>query len=281
MTAPVPTLDLEIALARRCGPGRRVVVGLDEVGRGALAGPVAVGALALEITDGAVHPLPDGVRDSKKLTARRREALVDPIRETALAGAVGWAEAAEIDEVGIMAALTRAALRALDGLGVDADAILLDGDADVLTGALAAAERPAPLVELRVAADRDCASVSAASILAKVARDARMVALDEEAPEYHWASNKGYGSAAHREAIDRLGAHENHRRSWRLGSAPATSPSARSAAPVRAGAAPVTAPTAPHVRPAPTDLAGARPTTSSAGVLWEGPWSPQDEEERR
>ena len=278
MTAPAPTLDLEIALARRCGPGRRVVVGLDEVGRGALAGPVAVGALALEITDGAVAPLPDGVRDSKKLTARRREALVDPIRGAALAGAVGWAEAAEIDEVGIMEALTRAALRALDALGVDADAILLDGDADVLTGALAAAERPAPLVELRVAADRDCASVSAASILAKVARDERMIALDVEAPEYAWASNKGYGSAAHREAIDRLGAHEHHRRSWRLGSGPAAGRSAGPVAAARRGAAVTTAPPAP---PCPTDVAGAGPTTSFAGVLWEGPWSPQEEEERR
>ena len=281
MTAPAPTLDLEIALARRCGPGRRVVVGLDEVGRGALAGPVAVGALALEITDGAVAPLPEGVRDSKKLTARRREALVDPIREAALAGAVGWAEAAEIDEVGIMEALTRAALRALDALGVDADAILLDGDADVLTGALAAAERPAPLVELRVAADRDCASVSAASILAKVARDERMIALDVEAPEYAWASNKGYGSAAHREAIDRLGAHEHHRRSWRLGSAPAPGRSAGPAAvPGPAAAARAGAPVTTDP-PAPTDPAGAGPTTSSAGVLWEGPWSPQEEEERR
>jgi ribonuclease HII len=282
VSAPAPTLDLEIALARRCGPGRRVMVGLDEVGRGALAGPVAVGALALEITDGAVSPLPEGVRDSKKLTARRREALVDPIRETALAGAVGWAEAAEIDEIGIMPALTRAALRALDALAVEIDAILLDGDADVLTGALSAADRPAPLVELRVAADRDCASVSAASILAKVARDARMVALDAEAPEYRWASNKGYGSAAHREAIDRLGAHEHHRRSWRLGSAPAARPAAARPAPARPaptrGAPTRTAPTA---SPGGHEPAGARPTTSSAGVLWEGPWSPQDEEERR
>ena len=277
MSAPAPTLDLEIALARRCGPGRRIVVGLDEVGRGALAGPVAVGALALEITDGAVKPLPEGVRDSKKLTARRREALVDPILGTALAGAIGWAEAAEIYEIGIMPALTRAALRALDGLALAADALLLDGDADVLTGALSTSDRPAPLVELRVAADRDCASVSAASILAKVARDARMAALDAEAPEYRWASNKGYGSAAHREAIDRLGAHEHHRRSWRLGSAHAAGSSPARIVPNRT----VPNRTAPSASPHGRQPAGARPTTSSAGVLWEGPWSPQDEEERR
>ena len=113
---------------------------------------------------------------------------------------------------------------------------------------------------LRVAADRDCASVSAASVLAKVARDARMVELDAEAPEYGWASNKGYGAAVHRAAIDRIGVHEHHRRSWRLGSAPAAGRGAR---------------------PAAAPVAGTVPTPGSAGVLWEGPWSPQDEEERR
>lgn len=238
-----PTLETELALAARCGPGPQIVVGVDEVGRGALAGPVAMGACALLIEDGAVAPLPTGVRDSKALSARRREALVDPVREAAHASSVGWASAAEIDEVGIVEALTRSALRALEALELPRiDAVLLDGSADVLTGRLSADGRPAPLVELRVKADRDCASVSAASILAKVARDAVMVELDALAPEFAWASNKGYGSAAHREAIDRLGPHEQHRRSWRLGSAPA-------------------------------------PT--SAGVLWGDQWTAQVEEERR
>lgn len=130
----------------------------------------------------------------------------------------------------------------------------------MLTPALTAAERPAPLVQLRVAADRDCASVSAASILAKVARDARMVELDAEAPDYGWASNKGYGAAVHRAAIDRIGVHEHHRRSWRLGSVPAAGRAAR---------------------PAAVPAAGTGPMPGSAGVLWEGPWSLQDEEERR
>ncbi|GAA1488585.1 ribonuclease HII [Brachybacterium sacelli] len=250
MTPTIPTLDLELALAMRCGPGRRVVVGLDEVGRGALAGPVAMGACALEIVDGRTPALPEGVRDSKSLTARRREALVEPILAAVHAGAVGWASAAEIDEVGIIGALTRAALRALESLGVEPDAILLDGDADVLSAALVRPDRPAPRVELRVAADRDCASVSAASVLAKVARDAHMVGLDGLAPEYCWASNKGYGSAAHREAIERLGAHEHHRRSWRLGG---------------------TAPTPVVVEPA----------SSPAGVLWGDQWPLQQKEERR
>lgn len=263
MTATFPTLEIESGLAVRRGPGRRIIIGVDEVGRGALAGPVAVGACAIEVLDGRAAVLPEGVRDSKLLTARRREALVEPILGSVLAGAVGWASPAEIDGVGIMPALTAAALRALETLGLEADAIVLDGNIDVLTPALTTPERPAPLVHLQVAADRDCGSVAAASILAKVARDARMVELDALAPDYCWASNKGYGSAAHREAIDRLGAHEHHRRSWRLGSQPA---------PATVPAAPVGA-----VLPAP----GAAPVTAAAGVLWDDHWYPQDGKERR
>lgn len=253
MSAVVPTLDAELALAARCGPGRRIIVGIDEVGRGALAGPVAMGACAIEVLDGRVRTLPEGVRDSKKLSAKRREALVDPILETAHAGAVGWASAAEIDEIGIIAALTRAAVRALDALAVEIDGIILDGNVDVLSGELASGGRKAPLVDLRVAADRDCASVSAASILAKVARDTHMIEIDAHAPDYGWASNKGYGAAVHREAIDRLGPHvQYHRRSWRLGSAPAQVPALVAA-----------------------------PALSPAGVLWDDQWDPQPKEERR
>lgn len=225
-----PTLDVERELARAVGPDA-IVVGLDEVGRGALAGPVVVGACAVRILDGAVAtPLPDGVRDSKALTPRRREALVEPIRATAHASALGWARAAEIDEHGIVGALTLAALRALEGVGVY-DAILLDGSADVLTGHLPLrGGREAPRVALRVGADRDCASVAAASVLAKVARDAHMRELALEAPEYAWERNKGYGAAVHREAIVRIGAHAEHRRTWNLlGSAGGSVPAARSA----------------------------------------------------
>ncbi|WP_422116954.1 ribonuclease HII [Brachybacterium sp. UNK5269] len=267
MSPSVPTLDAELALAARCGPERRIVVGIDEVGRGALAGPVAMGACAIEVTGGRAAALPEGVRDSKQLTARRREALVDPILATVRAGAVGWSSAAEIDEIGIVGALTRAALRALDALDLEIDAILLDGNCDLLSAALAAADRPAPRVELRVAADRDCASVAAASILAKVARDARMVELDALAPVYGWASNKGYGSAAHRDAIDRHGPHEHHRRSWRLGSAPAPV-RPRAPAPPRSGA----------MLPA---LLEPAPAFSSAGVLWGDQWPRQEQEELR
>lgn len=291
MSTPAPTLDVERELAARRGPGRRIVVGVDEVGRGALAGPVAVGACAIELLDGVAAPLPEGVRDSKKLTARRRSALVDPILAAAHAGAVGWATGAEIDELGIMPALTSAALRALDALdlGSEIDAIVLDGDVDVLTAGLTTAEHPAPLVHLQVAADRDCVSVAAASILAKVARDEHMVALDAVAPEYCWASNKGYGSAVHREAIDRLGAHEHHRRSWRLGSRPVAR---RVTASLPVPVTELVPVTAPVPGPAPTATgsdgflavpgeAGSLSGTGDAGVLWDDQWYPQDGKERR
>lgn len=236
-----PTLEVERELARACGGGARIVVGLDEVGRGALAGPVAVGACAIVIGGEAPSELPAGVRDSKLLSPARRERLCEPIRAAAHASAVGWASPAEIDAEGIMAALTLAAMRALDGLGALPDAILLDGSADVLTARLAETSPLPPRVLVRVKADRDCASVAAASVLAKVARDALMRELDAEAPQYGWASNKGYGSAVHREAIARLGAHAQHRRSWRLGG----------------------------------------PAAPPAGVLWNGPRSPESEEEPR
>ncbi|MCG7310695.1 ribonuclease HII [Brachybacterium sp. ACRRE] len=241
--ASAPTWDTEIALAlahadaahpaphgdAAADPARPVVIaGVDEVGRGALAGPVVVGAFAVLIgADGPEHALPEGVRDSKALTARRREALVGPLREVAHAHALGWASPEEIDARGILAALSLAAGRAIAGLGVAADIVLMDGDADVITPALAAqgpgsadgweAGHPLPSVHLRVKADRDCMSVAAASVLAKVARDAHMVDLDALAPHYGWAGNQGYGSAAHREALRTRGAHAQHRRSWNLG----------------------------------------------------------------
>lgn len=215
--AIVPDHHIELELAAEHG-GSAVVVGMDEVGRGALAGPVVIGACAIRIDAGRVTtPLPAGVRDSKLLTARRREALVGPIAEAALSHSLGWASPAEIDEHGIMAALARAALRALEGLGPGVDAILLDGNVDVLTAHLGRRdEHHVPTVALRVGADRRSASVAAASVLAKVARDRHMVELAASAPDYGWASNKGYGAAAHRAAIERLGPHAEHRRSWRL-----------------------------------------------------------------
>ncbi len=208
MAAIEPTLDVERALV----PAGRVVIGMDEVGRGAIAGPVAVGAVAV---DPWAVEVPEGVRDSKLLSERRREALYPTVREWGLARAVGFASAIEVDEVGIIRALGLAGARALVGLheagiGILESRVLLDGSHDWLSPAL----RARPAVTVRVKADRDCGAVAAASVLAKVERDRLMVAADAERPGYGWAGNKGYGAAAHFEAIARLGASPLHRMSW-------------------------------------------------------------------
>ncbi|MCS6712324.1 ribonuclease HII [Brachybacterium sp. EF45031] len=212
---PAPTLQVETGLARQLRPhGEAIIVGLDEVGRGALAGPVVIGACAIRMVDAEpMTVLPPEVRDSKLLTPRRREALAPRIRQAAPT-ASGWASAAEIDELGILPALARAARRALTALELPVHAILLDGSVDVLARDGLGAQAS---VTVRVGADRDCASVAAASVVAKVERDAHMQRLDADAPQYGWAGNKGYGSAAHRQALREYGAHPEHRRSWNLG----------------------------------------------------------------
>lgn len=223
-----PNRGEERALAREFG----IVVGMDEVGRGALAGPVCVGAVAVAE---AMPPEPSGLADSKLLSAGRRLALVEPIEAWALAFSVGWASAAEIDEVGIIGALRLAGWRAAaDVAGQLAardeariGAILLDGNHDWFSppretlwqepeGGPAAWNPPVevPPVATRIKADLSCVAVSAASILAKVRRDAYM----EQLPDcgYHWSSNKGYASASHRDGLRELGPSEQHRRSWNL-----------------------------------------------------------------
>lgn len=202
---PVPTLDVELGLGR-------LVIGIDEVGRGAIAGPVAVGAVAID--PAAVSPLA-GVRDSKLLTEARREAIHDALMAWGSARAVGLASAREVDELGIIAALGLAGRRALDALlerGVDALAstVLLDGIHDWLSPALPRAPRVVTVAK----ADRDCASVASASVIAKVHRDRLMVTADGDHPVYGWRSNKGYGSTAHYEAIREHGASPLHRVSW-------------------------------------------------------------------
>ncbi len=207
-----PTLDLERALLAN---GARTVVGIDEVGRGALAGPVYVGAVVIDATIGAI---PDGLTDSKALSAAARHRLEPLVAAWCRAWALGRAEAQEIDALGIVEALRVAALRALAALPVACDAVILDGSHDWLTGTadLFASAEPVPPVTTRVKADLSCASVAAASILAKVARDRRMVELEADLPGYGFASHKGYGSATHRQAIATLGATSEHRRTWRL-----------------------------------------------------------------
>ncbi|MET4782580.1 ribonuclease HII [Glaciihabitans sp. UYNi722] len=208
--APVdPTLEVEKLLH---GGGARYVIGCDEVGRGAIAGPVAVG---LCVVDTAVGPMPVGLRDSKLLSEKRREELAPLAVGWGRHTAVGLASAEEVDTLGIMAALGLAGKRALMDLhaagAVIADSvILLDGSFDWLNPALQSPLR----LQTRVKADRDCASVAAASVVAKVHRDRLMIGAHETHPNYGWASNKGYGSAGHFAAIAEFGATDYHRHTW-------------------------------------------------------------------
>jgi ribonuclease HII len=202
--------------------GATVVCGVDEVGRGALSGPVTVGMV---VVDHSVRRSLTGVRDSKLLTPPARDALVPRIHRWAVACSVGHASAAEIDEVGIIGALRRAGLRALASLAVQPDAILLDGKHDWLTPPRQdslfddPADAVVPPVTMRVKADLTCASVAAASVIAKVERDAIMAGLGAIHPRYGWAGNKGYASPDHLAALRDHGPCEEHRRSWRLPSA--------------------------------------------------------------
>ncbi|MDO5049724.1 MAG: ribonuclease HII [Actinomycetaceae bacterium] len=195
---------------------------MDEVGRGALAGPVAVGACVSPGTEPS-HAL----ADSKYLTANRREELVSLAAKWAWPCAVGMASAAEVDRFGITGALRKAGLRALRTLvleGVPASVVLLDGshdwltpkpdlfDAQVDSGLFEAVG--SPRVKTLVKADATCSVVSAASIVAKVSRDHLMETLPD--PGYGWASNKGYASSGHRDALVRLGVSAYHRQTWRL-----------------------------------------------------------------
>ncbi|KQV07711.1 ribonuclease HII [Leifsonia sp. Root112D2] len=209
MVVADPTLLVEAQLH---AGGARLVIGCDEVGRGALAGPVAVG---MAVVDVSIGPMPTGLRDSKMLSERRRETMAPLCSEWVLHSAVGLASANEVDSLGITACLGLAGKRALAALhagGVDilAATVLLDGHHDWLNPAL----RSRLPVVTRIKGDRDCASVAAASVIAKVHRDRIMIASDTDFPGYGWAGNKGYGSAQHLAAIAELGATELHRRTW-------------------------------------------------------------------
>lgn len=203
-----PTLEFETSCFIAGAP---LVIGVDEVGRGSVAGPVAVGVHA--VVAGTLT-FPEGLRDSKLLSEKRREALA-PLVAAWGSGAVGYASAEEIDERGITWALGEGGRRALlalhdTGIEVQRALILVDGAHDWLTPALRA-----PLtVRTLVGADRSCASVAAASVRAKVDRDAVMRAAHLAHPHYGWASNKGYGAKAHYAGIAEHGLTDFHRRSW-------------------------------------------------------------------
>lgn len=179
-----------------------MVAGVDEVGRGAWAGPVTYAAVVLP-SDRRVYKL----RDSKVLTAPERERLTARLRMVALGIGIGHASNTEIDRLGMSAAMRLAARRAVDALPERPDVLLLDGNWDFLAGY-------GTVNELVVRGDGRCASIAAASIVAKVTRDRMMVAADDEHPDYAFAANKGYPAPAHLDALARIGPCELHRGSW-------------------------------------------------------------------
>jgi len=216
-----PTLDYE---RRFRGSGARLLAGIDEVGRGALAGPVSVG---IAVVDLERPKLLADVRDSKLLKVGDRERLVPVVQNWSVASAVGHASAKEIDDLGIIAALRLAGNRAWFAVlaaGVRPEVVLLDGSHNWLSPDLqpslfddAPAEPgcDAPVHTL-VKADMQCLSVAAASIIAKVERDRMMCELHNEYPAYGWDVNKGYGTAMHKEALRAAGPSPYHRVSWQL-----------------------------------------------------------------
>ncbi len=182
--------------------GHDVIVGIDEVGRGAWAGPLMVGAAVLP-ADRRVN----GVRDSKMLTEPGRELLFDRVAGWCTAWAVGAASQEECDDLGMAAAQRLAARRAIEGLGVCPDAAVVDGNWDFV--------RPhVPFVERRVKADATCLSVAAASILAKVTRDRIMREQSDHYPHWSFDTNKGYPCPQHKAALQGYGPSAIHRRTW-------------------------------------------------------------------
>lgn len=177
-----------------------LLAGVDEAGRGPLAGPVTAAAVILD----PARPIP-GLDDSKKLSEKKRDALEPLIRERALAFCVASASAAEIDEINILQATLLAMRRAVAGLTTAAQAVVVDGNKVTDFGV------PAEAV---IGGDARVPAISAASILAKVARDREMVALDAQFPGYGFARHKGYGTAVHMAALVRLGPTPQHRRSF-------------------------------------------------------------------
>ena len=181
------------------------IAGVDEAGRGPLAGPVVAAAVILD----PERPIP-GLADSKKLTANRREELASEIRVRALSWSVAWADAAEIDALNILAATMLAMRRAILGLSVMPFKVEIDGNRlpDLTFGGLIITG------EAIIGGDAKVASISAASIIAKTMRDRIMIDIDDLYPVYEFARHKGYGTEVHRQRLQRHGPCEQHRRSF-------------------------------------------------------------------
>ena len=215
-----PTLDFENNLFSR---GAKLIAGMDEVGRGCLAGPVSVGVAVINID--CVNP-PENLADSKLLTHEQREELLPLVKTWVKEFAVGHASNDEIDEIGLTRALRTAGRRALAQLDTKPDHLILDGKHNWLIPEKETQDMfeqefdDGPLsVDLKiitqVKADLTCASVAAASIVAKTTRDQMMSELSKEFPNYFWAENKGYAAPEHLEAIKSFGATKYHRVSWK------------------------------------------------------------------
>ena len=204
--------------------GIRMVIGMDEVGRGCIAGPVGVGAACFDLEALLAAQVPAGLRDSKKLSASRREKIAAEVRDYAAGSTVAYASAGEIDQLGMTLALCLAGRRALAALP-PADLVMLDGSFDWLSADLtldaAAAFGPAagvaiPPVQMFVKGDDTYVPIAAASVLAKVDRDALMTQLAQQFPHYGWERNAGYPTPAHKSAVARHGAAIWHRKSFKL-----------------------------------------------------------------
>lgn len=182
-----------------------LVAGVDEAGRGPLAGPVVAAAVILD----PAAPI-SGLADSKKLTALRREALAVVIRERAVAWSVAWSDRAEIDTLNILVATMLAMRRAIMGLAVQPDAVQVDGNRLPNLQFAGKKIQGAAIV----GGDARIEAISAASIIAKTSRDRIMLEIDRLYPDYEFARHKGYGTEAHRQRLQQHGPCEHHRRSF-------------------------------------------------------------------
>ena len=198
-----PDLKIEKRLWEK---GYKNLGGIDEAGRGALAGPVSAAVVILP-NHVKLTRLLAGVRDSKQMTVSQRNHFEPLIKEIALGWGIGFASPAEIDEIGILPATKLAAKRAVEALSLIPDYLITDylhlPDIDIPQ-------------EKFIKGDMRSLTIAAASVLAKTARDAKMCALDEEYPDYGFAQHKGYGTKKHREAIQKLGKSSFHRQSFKL-----------------------------------------------------------------
>lgn len=212
-----PSLNLEREL---WAAGARFIIGMDEVGRGAIAGPVAVGVALLDRLDPRTEdPWPENLKDSKLLSEKARNLILEPVQAWVSGYAVGMATANEIDTKGIVQALALSAARALEQMLSEASlrqAIAQDGAVIILDGShnwLGAKASGIPVI-VRTKADRDCVSVAAASVISKVRRDNLMIELAKEHEAFGFEGHKGYASEAHIQAIKTTGPSAEHRHTW-------------------------------------------------------------------